>query len=170
VRRRLLDFIPTLKPSWTERREADIGMVLLELFAYTGDQLSYYQDAVSNELYLQTARQRVSVRRLARLVDYQMHDGASARAFVYLQLRSGTTGFLPAGSEILTRINVPVAGKLAPHLPTFTAADADAARQASGVVFETLTDAQLDSNLNTINIYTWGNSQCCLPRGTTSVY
>ncbi|HZD09412.1 MAG TPA: hypothetical protein VE176_14240, partial [Candidatus Limnocylindrales bacterium] len=45
-RRALLDLIPTFKPSWTERHEADIGMVLLELLAYTGDQLSYYQDAV----------------------------------------------------------------------------------------------------------------------------
>src|SRR5713226_8224110 len=77
-RQALLDLIPTLKPSWTERHEADIGMALLELLAYTGDQLSYYQDAVSNELFLRTARQRISVRRLVRLIDYQMHDGASA--------------------------------------------------------------------------------------------
>jgi len=168
-RRALLDLIPTFKPSWTEQHEADIGMVLLELLAYTGDQLSYYQDAVSNELYMDTARQRITVRRLARLIDYQMHDGASARTFVHLKLSAGTA-LLPGGTQVLTRINVPVAGKLAPHPAEFTAAEAEAARNAADAIFETLTDANLDSDLNEISIYTWGNSLCCLPQGVTSVY
>ena len=51
-------------------------VALVELLAYAGDQLSYYQDAVATEAYLGTARRRVSVRRHARLVDYPMHDGA----------------------------------------------------------------------------------------------
>ncbi len=169
-RRALLDLIPTLKPSWTERHEADIGMVLLELLAYAADQISYYQDAVSNELYLGTARQRISVRRLARLVDYAMNDGVSARAFIHFQLQPGTTGSLPAGSQVLSKIGVPVRGKLPPLGPVFTAADADAARAASGVIFETMTDADFGAPLNNISIYTWGNAQCCLPAGTTSVY
>lgn len=168
-RRALLDLIPTFKPSWTEQHEADIGMVLLELLAYTGDQLSYYQDAVSNELYMDTARQRITVRRLARLIDYQMHDGASARTFVHLKLNAGTA-LLPAGTQVLTRINVPVAGKLAPHPAEFTAAEAEDARNAADAIFETLADANLDSDLNEISIYTWGNSLCCLPQGVTSVY
>src|SRR5207247_795478 len=81
--------------------------------------------------YLGSARQRISVRRLARLVDYQMHDGASARTFINFQLAAGTTGFAPAGSQILTRINVPVDEKLPQHGPSFSAADADAARTAT---------------------------------------
>jgi len=169
-RRALIDLIPTLKPSWTERHEADIGMVLLELLAFAGDQLSYYQDAVSNELYLTTARQRVSVRRLVRLIDYQMHDGASARAFIHFQLTGGTTGFLPVGSQVLTKITVPIADKLPPHGPVFSVADADAARNAASAIFETLVDAQLGDQLNSISIYTWGNALCCLPGGTTSVH
>lgn len=169
-RRALLDLIPTLKPSWTERHEADIGMALLELLAYAGDQLSYYQDTVSNELFLATARQRISVRRLVRLIDYQMHDGASARAFIYLQLTSGTTGVLPAGSQVLTKITVPIDNKQPPLGPVFTAADADAARAATNAIFETFNDVQLSDQLNVIPVYAWGNAQCCLPRGTTSVY
>lgn len=169
-RQALLDLIPTLKPSWTEQHEADIGMVLLELLAYVGDQLSYYQDAVSNELFLGTARQRISVRRLARLIDYQMHDGASARAFIYLQLTDGTTGVLPAGTQVLTRISIPIGNKQPPLGPVFDAADADAALNATNAVFETFNDVQLSDQLNVIQIYTWGNAQCCLPQGTTSVY
>jgi hypothetical protein len=167
-RRALLDLMPTLKPSWTERHEADIGMALVELLAYAGDQLSYYQDAVSNELYLATARQRVSVRRLVRLIDYPMHDGASARAFVHLQLTGGADGLLPAGTQVLTKINVPIGSRQPPHGPVF-AADADAARNASGAIFETMADVHVSDQLNSIGIYSWGNSHCCLPRGATSV-
>ncbi len=81
-RQALLDRLPAVAPGWVERHEADLGMMLLELIAYTGDQLSYQQDAVANEAYLSSARQRVSVRRHARLVDYAVDEGASARAFV----------------------------------------------------------------------------------------
>src|SRR5690606_5996430 len=42
----------------------------------------YYQDAVAQEAYLGTARRRISVRRHARLVDYFLHEGCNARAFV----------------------------------------------------------------------------------------
>ena len=41
----------------------DRGFTLVELLAYAGDQLSYYQDAVATEAYLGTARRRVSARR-----------------------------------------------------------------------------------------------------------
>lgn len=169
-RRALLDLIQTLKPSWTEQHEADIGMALVELLAYAGDQISYYQDAVSNELYLDTARQRISVRRLARLVDYQMNEGVSARAFIHFQLRRGTTGSIPAGTQVLARIGVPLRGKLPPFGPILGAADADAARAATTTIFETMTGADFSDALNAISVYTWDNAQCCLPRGTTSVY
>ena len=62
---------------WRERSPADLGIALVELLAYVGDHLSYYQDAVATEAYLGTARRRMSVRRHARLVDYAMHDGAT---------------------------------------------------------------------------------------------
>ena len=46
-RQALLDRLPTIAPAWVERHEADLGMVLLELLSYAGDQLSYQQDAVA---------------------------------------------------------------------------------------------------------------------------
>jgi hypothetical protein len=66
-------------PGWRERSAADIGIALVELLAYTGDYLSYYQDSVGTEAYLGTSRRRTSVRRHARLVDYALDDGSSAR-------------------------------------------------------------------------------------------
>ena len=58
----MLDRLAVLMPDWTERHAADLGTALIELLAYTGDYLSYYQDAVATEAYLDTARQRISVR------------------------------------------------------------------------------------------------------------
>ena len=85
-RRLMLDRLSLLAPGWTERTPADLGIALVELLAYVADELSYRQDAVANEAYLGTARQRVSVRRHARLVDYFMHEGCNARAFVHFDV------------------------------------------------------------------------------------
>jgi hypothetical protein len=81
-RQLLLDRMALLVPDWRETHAPDVGIALLEILAYTGDYLSYYQDSVGTEAYLQTARQRISIRRHARLVDYRLHEGCNARAFV----------------------------------------------------------------------------------------
>lgn len=85
LRRLLLDRLSVTLPDWKERHAPDIGIMLVELFAYLGDHLSYQQDAVATEAYLRTARRRISVRRHARLVDYILHEGCNARAFVQIQ-------------------------------------------------------------------------------------
>ena len=54
-RQMLLDYVAQRNPTWTERSPADLGIALLELFAYEGDHLSYFQDAVANEAFLDTA-------------------------------------------------------------------------------------------------------------------
>ena len=53
-RRLMLDRLSVVMPDWKERNPADIGVVLLELLAYVGDHLSYYQDTVATEAYLGT--------------------------------------------------------------------------------------------------------------------
>lgn len=177
-RQALLDYLPTIAPEWTERHEADLGIALVELFAYAGDQLSYHQDAVATEAYLETARRRISVRRHARLVDYSMHDGASARAFVHVTVDEGVAarrfGTLPRGSQFLTRIMKPLRDRRPPHPtvidPTRPPRELDDARAASGAVFETLEPAELCYRLNELRIYTWDRRECCLPRGTTELH
>ena len=94
-------------PGWEGRQVADLGVMLAELFAHAGDQLSYHQDAVATEAYLATARRRVSVRRHARLVDYRLHDGCNARAWVVVSISTprediarGTTSLGPHRDEL----------------------------------------------------------------------
>src|SRR5689334_1943617 len=81
-RQLILDRLALTMPDWRERHVPDVGIALVEILAYVGDYLSYYQDAVATEAYLGTARQRISVRRHARLVDYAMHEGCNARAWI----------------------------------------------------------------------------------------
>ena len=85
-RRLMLDRMALLVPAWTERSPADLGVTLVELLAYVGrpPQLPAGRDRDGG--LLGTARRRVSVRRHARLVDYAMHDGCNARAWVHIEV------------------------------------------------------------------------------------
>ncbi len=84
-RQLILDRISLNMPEWKERHIPDLGIALVELLAYAGDHLSYYQDAVATEAYLDTARLRTSVRRHVRLIDYRMHEGCNSRAWVCIK-------------------------------------------------------------------------------------
>lgn len=159
-RRLMLDRLALLTPGWTERSAADLGVTLVELLAFAADTLSYRQDAVANEAYLHTARQRVSVRRHARLVDYALHEGCNARAFVHLRVaRGGGAIVLPAGSRLLTRT--------AGAETVIASRDERAALAAGALVFETAHGTRLFESLNALQLYTWGDAGCCLPRGAT---
>jgi predicted phage baseplate assembly protein len=82
----MLSRMAVTAPQWTETHEPDLWIALVELLAYVGDDLSYYEDAVATEAYLQTARRRVSIKRHARLLDYRLDDGCAARAWVCVEV------------------------------------------------------------------------------------
>ena len=103
-RQLILDRMALIAPGWRERNPADLGMTLVEMLAYVGDHLSYRQDAIATEAYLGTARQRVSIRRHARLLDYPMHEGCNSRAWVQVRPNANapTDGIvLPRNSALL---------------------------------------------------------------------
>jgi hypothetical protein len=77
-RKALIDLIPAKLPEWTDRSEANFGIVLIELFAYMADILSYYQDRIANEAFLATAQERRSVIQHLRLIGYEMAPAAPA--------------------------------------------------------------------------------------------
>jgi hypothetical protein len=164
-RKALLDLIPVLAPQWKERNPSDLGIALVELLAYAGDNLSYYQDSIAGEAYLGTALQRISVRRHARLVDYPIHDGANARAFV--QIDGSTPGVVPAGTPVLSKISVPV-GKAVPGT-VIPYGDRALALEVAEVGFETVKASYVHPDLHEITIYDWGDRRCCLPSGATKL-
>jgi hypothetical protein len=161
-RRLMLDRMTQLAPQWQQTSVADFGIALVELLAYVGDQLSYQQDAVATEAYLQTARRRVSLRRHAVLVDYPMHDGCNARAWVQLQVAASGLTLTKAGTQFLTRR--PGFGPgIASNSP-----DLDQAMLLAPTVYEPLEAPTLVAAHNAISLYTWGDKRCCLAKGATS--
>lgn len=162
-RQLMLDRLSTLMPNWAERNPADMQVALVEAIAYAGDQLSYYQDAVASEAYLGTARQRISVHRHARLLDYAMHDGCNARAWVYFEVGQGT-----AADKLLVKAGTPL---LTPGLVGGTVVDPAEydrlLREEKPNIFESLHDLTLHSEHNGISFYTWDDTDCCLPKGAT---
>jgi hypothetical protein len=163
-RRLAYDRLAVTLPEWSERHVPDLGVALVELLSYEADRLSYFQDAVAGEAYLDSARRRISVRRHARLVDYRVHDGCNARAWLALQ----------AGADVVLDTRGLFFTTRVAELPADRALEAhDYARvpRERYEVFEPLEPAanlRLRVAHNRISFWTWGQRFCCLPAGTTS--
>lgn len=165
-RQLILDRLALTLPEWNERHVPDIGITLVELLAYVGDQLSYYQDAVATEAYLDTARLRTSVRRHVRLVDYQLHEGCNARSWVCLAVSTDLTDINPGDFYLITDPGMATLGAVIEH----TALPRTLPKPY--LIFEPLVEDQAQKLAfytwhNEITIYTWGDKQCCLPKGST---
>jgi hypothetical protein len=131
-RQLLLDRLATTLPGWQERHSPDLYLTLVEVLAYEADRLSYAQDAVATEAYLDTARLRTSVRRHVRLVDYAMHEGCNARAWVCLTVEGDPVVSTDALSLITTPRGVEPSGA------TLLPGDLARAPRGSYEVFEPL--------------------------------
>lgn len=164
-RQLMLDRLSLLIPEWQERHVADLGVTLVELIAYAADRLSYHQDAVATEAYLDTARTRIALRRHLRLVDYRLHEGCNARAWLALTVGQDLTlardtffvatphPLLPSGP-----IDVKAWSEHGDALaPVFEPIWPDGAREIT-----------LRRERNVIRFYTWLGAECCLARGATS--
>ena len=163
-RQLILDRLALIMPGWSETHVPDIGLMLVEVLAYAGDYLSYYQDAVATESYLGTARQRISIRRHARLVDYAMHEGCNARAWITVSADKDATLDLGKVYFITGYPGSPAPGVL-------QAKDVASAAPGSFEIFEPISDAEsvpIYAAHSEIHFYTWGNCRCCLSKGATS--
>lgn len=96
--RSMRELIPQKLPEWQDfQSEADVGNVLLQLFAHMGDILSYYQDRVANESFLGTAQTRRSIIHHLRLIGYKLATAAPASTTLTL--------ILPASCNDVITIN-----------------------------------------------------------------
>jgi len=183
-RRLMLDRMSLTAPDWQRRNAADLGMTLVELLAYVGDQLSYQQDAIQTEGYFDFARHRVSVKRHARLVDYFMHDGCNSRTWVQLKVDADNVllahEFMFDGKPMVTQFLTSLDKTdvvLEPGSQSL-----QKALKLKPLVFEPIklfeekvneTDADVEKEIrlftdhNEMSFYTWSDSLCCLPKGAT---
>jgi hypothetical protein len=166
-RQLILDRLALVMPDWQERHVPDIGIALVELLAYAGDYLSYYQDAVATEAYLDTARLRISVRRHARLVDYQLHEGSNARAWVTIKPVGDPAGLDPRDVYFITR---PEDGSLSDDVALTTEDLQKLESSGKYEVFEAMANEtiKLYESHYEMHFYAWGDDECCLDRGATS--
>ena len=159
LRTRLLDRLAALVPGWADRSAADPAVMLVELFAYLGDRLAYWQDAVAVEAYLGTARRRTSVRRHARLLGYRVHEGCAAR--VLLALTTDTALTLPPAPPVDRALR-----------PASRAATCCRSRPTSWAPWwsRPCTDAELRPARNAVPLHAWGDPDHCLPAGATGAF
>jgi hypothetical protein len=157
----MLDRLSQLLPNWNATSEADLGIALVELISFVGDRLSYQQDAIATEAYLETARSRVSLRRHALLMDYHVSDGSNARAWMQLQVAGNP------GDQIVLDLTTTYFYTYAPGAPSDIANNQAAAILSGVQVFQPMFGANLYPEHNQISFYAWGDTNCCLPSGAT---
>lgn len=103
----MLNYASTIMPNWNTTSEGDLGVALVELFAYAGDILSYYGDRISQEAYLPTATQRLSLLNIAQLLGYTVSNGAPATGTVTFQTANpGPAVTIPDGTQVATSFQV----------------------------------------------------------------
>lgn len=99
----MLAHATTLLPQWTSRSPNDFGVVLVELFAYMGDNLSFYGDRIANEAFLKTATQRSSVLQIARMLDYRPNGtNAATTTLTFSTAPSMGSVTIPKGTRVST--------------------------------------------------------------------
>lgn len=98
----MLNYASIIFPQWDTSSEGDFGVMLVELFAYMGDILSFYGDRLTQESYLPTATQRLSILNIAQLLGYTASNGSPASGTVTLQNTTAASIVVPAGTQITT--------------------------------------------------------------------
>ena len=100
LRRALFDFAALRLPEWTDRNPADFGALMVDLFAYMGDVVLYYQDRLANESFLETAGERSSVLGHLRLIGYELAPARPAFAELDLTFNPGLVSvIIPTGQQ-----------------------------------------------------------------------
>ncbi|MGH9882818.1 MAG: putative baseplate assembly protein, partial [Pyrinomonadaceae bacterium] len=167
-RQLILDRLSILIPDWKERHVPDICIMLVEVLAYVGDYLSYYQDAVATEAYLDTARQRISVRRHARLVDYLLHEGCNARAWVCVEVDADLELDAADISFITSTEDAVVQSKTILKWQDLSNVAPENYEVFEPLVADRSASIRLLAAHNEIHFYTFGEALCCLETGSTS--
>jgi Baseplate J-like protein len=76
---------PRLGALGTRDRD-DFTIALLDAWAVTADVLAFYSERLAQESYLRTARQRISLQELGRLLGYRLRPGVAAETYVAFAL------------------------------------------------------------------------------------
>ncbi|MCM1983272.1 hypothetical protein [Lyngbya confervoides] len=162
LRNALLDYASQRYPNWHETIEADLGVMLTEVMAALGDELSYIQDRYAREAHWETLTQRRSLRHHARLIDYPIDEGRSASTVLEMQVSpdagaSNSGGvFVVAGSLVWAPGDRPIPFEIGPGLAARTMGPPE--------------QYWVHAAWNAMPVHVPDASQPCLPVGSTELF
>ena len=162
-RRQLLDRLTALVPGFREDDPVDFTTTLVEAAAYLADQKSYRLDWVGTEAFLQTARSRASIARHARLLDYDIGEGAGARLYAQFDFQA-----VPVADGMPLAKGTPLLARIEGEKPAIGAARYRDLLATSPTVFETAAEFRLWAWRDHIAFHTWSDDECMLARGATA--
>lgn len=104
IRLRMFALIASVFPNWSDQNVANFGNILLELFAFTGDILTFNQNNAARESRLITASQRKNILALADMLNYTVAGTSAAYTTETITLAAVPTNdvTLPAGTIVST--------------------------------------------------------------------
>jgi hypothetical protein len=111
IKARIETELQALFPDWTDYNRASFGVVLIEAFAFMGDNVGFYLDQMAAETRWGTAILRRSIIELAKLIAYELDGATAATATETFTLSSGLASgvsvTIPTGTFVSTldRIN-----------------------------------------------------------------
>lgn len=85
---------------WGDPSAAAQEQMLLELLAHHGDMLAYFQDRVTNEAFVSTARTRHALHQHALLLGTEVGEGVAGTTLLAFEVE--TAGWVPAGLGVRT--------------------------------------------------------------------
>jgi hypothetical protein len=83
---------------WRARAGLDLGIMLLEMWAYALDVLAFYDERIANETYLRTAVLQPSLRKLVELIGYQPRPALAASVVLAAIADGNSLVKLPPGT------------------------------------------------------------------------
>ncbi|WP_414569486.1 putative baseplate assembly protein [Nostoc sp. CCY 9925] len=86
------------------RENDDLAIALLDAWATVADVLTFYQERIANESYLRTAKERLSLLNLARLIGYELRPGVAANTYLVFTLEDVPTAPRQAIIDIGTKV------------------------------------------------------------------
>ena len=84
---------------WRARTSDDFGVMLLEMWAYVCDSISFYDEVIADESYLRTASLRPSLRKLVALLGYVPRPAVAAGADLAILAAGRQRILLPTGTQ-----------------------------------------------------------------------
>lgn len=105
LRESMLSIARQTLPEWTDHSENDLGVLLIELFAYASDITLYYQSRIASQLFPATSDEPEQLVQLVRLLGYELRSASPATVELSVAVDAAQVlpVTIPAGTAFLAQ-------------------------------------------------------------------